>query len=134
MADPHKLHPLYRTVIGVTIALFLCFVAGEQIWKYFRLRNYIGMYAYSFPYALRIIGQKNEYIGQVVDVRWNRTPLDSDDIQGIQPRFLIARETIAGTTETRWYCAYLVTCTTQTPTHFQPSAFPKITLESIAFH
>jgi hypothetical protein len=121
-----------RKIIGVGIGLFLMIVAGEQIRKYFLLQNYIGMYAYSFPYALRIIGQQGEFVGRVIDVHWNNTPFDSDDIRGFQPRFLIARETIAGTTETRWLCVYLVNCATPAPVNYQPSPFPKITYEAIA--
>lgn len=122
-----------RKIVGAGIGLFLMIVVGEQIWKYFQLRNYIGMYAYSFPYALRIIGQKGEYVGRVTDVHWNNTPFDPDDIRGFQPRFLIARETVAGTTESRWLCVYLVECATEAPVRFQPSPFPKITYESFAF-
>ena len=112
--------------------LFLLIVTGEQVWKYIQLRHQIGQYAYSFPYALRIIGKKDQYIGKVVDIRWNSEAIDQDDIRGIQPRYLIARETVAGTTEIRWICAYLVNCATQPPKRYVPSPFPEITTEDIA--
>jgi len=116
-----------RIIIFGGIGLFLLTVGGEQIWKYTLLRGQIGQYAYGYSYAMRNLGVPGQYIGQVTDVRWNALSSYPGDIPGFQPRLSIARETVAGTTETQWFCAYLVNCTNQPPHGYEPSPFPPIT-------
>lgn len=116
-----------RTFVLWGIGLFLLAVAGEQIWKYTFLRGLIGQYAYGYSYATRNLGVPGEYIGRIVEVRWNALASHPGDIPGFQPRLSIARETVTGSTETQWFCAYLVSCTTQPPGEFEPSPFPPIT-------
>jgi len=116
-----------RTIIGLGIGLFLLAVAGGQNWQYTLLRGLIGQYAYGHSYAMRNLGVPDQFIGQVAGVRWNALSSLPGDIPGFQPRLSIARETVAGTTETQWVCAYLVNCTNQPPNGYEPSPFPPIT-------
>ena len=116
-----------RFWVSVGIAVFLLVVACEQVWKYFQLRSRIGTYAYGASYALRNLGKPGRYVGRVVDFRWNASPSYPGDIKGFQPRYLIARETVPGSTESCWLCTYMVTCATKAPAKYQPSPFPPIT-------
>ncbi len=114
---------------GWTIAACLFFaaiVAAEQIWKYRSMQDQIGMYAYSEPQALLQIGQYREYIGRVNDIRWNALPKYPDDLKGYQPRYLIARETLPGVTETQWWSAYFFVLAPTRPLQIKPAPFPPV--------
>ncbi len=113
-------------IAGMTA--FLVILAAEQIWRYQRMRSQIGEYAYSSPFALRQLGQEGDYIGQVVDMRWNIAPVRPEDVKGLQPRYLIARETVPGVTEEQWWCAYLFSLSPAPPAGYRPSPFPKLIL------
>ncbi len=112
--------------MGAGVIAFLGILAAEQAWQYQRIRSHIGEYAYSSPFALRQLGKEGEYIGQVMDMRWNIPPLRPDDVKGLQPRYLIARENVPGATEEQWWCAYLFTLSPDPPTGYRPSPFPKL--------
>ncbi len=116
-----------RAFVQWGIGLFLLTVVSEQIMKYVSLRGLIGQYAYGHSYAMRNLGIPGQYIGRVTGVRWNALASHPGDIPGFQPRLSIARETVVGTTETQWFCAYLVNCTNQPPNENEPSPFPPIT-------
>lgn len=113
-----------RICIGL-LTVFLLAVAVEQWFSYRAMRRQVGQYTYAAGYALQIPGKEGEYIGQIVDTKWNAMPEHEDDIQGFQPRFLIARETVPGVTETKWWCSYLFEVSPDQPQKFKPSPFPK---------
>jgi len=108
--------------------ILLLVIAIEQWLSYHDLQNSIGKYAYSKSYALRTLGKEHQYVGKVIDVEWNSLPRQEKDIEGFQPRLLVARETTAGVTETQWWCAYLLETKDQEPKNFKPSPFPKLRL------
>lgn len=111
--------------IAAVAIMFLAGVGVHQWVSYQQLRANIGKHAYaSVGLALRVIGRKGAYIGQIVDARWNRLPEREDAIQGFQPRYLVARETVEGVTESRWYCTYLIEPRPTPPKSFKPSPFP----------
>lgn len=116
------------TIAVLAIVLLGCVIAIEQWIKYRSLQGTIGMYAYSEPYALRQLGKKGTYLGQVVDFKWNSKPTHDDDVKGYQPRYLIAREVVAGSTETQWWCSYLCSVSDKPPKRFRPSPFPELEL------
>lgn len=113
-----------KTVIG----LFICFLMAvgiQQGLRYHHLREAIGQYAYASPgYGMRSIGKNGQYIGAILDTRWNVLPTQKNDVEGYQPRFLVARETIPGMTETVWLCTYLFTVKPEPPQKYKPSPFP----------
>lgn len=112
----------------IVTGFFICFlfaVGVQQGVRYHQLRDCIGQYAYANPgYGLRMIGKNGQFIGQIIDIRWNALPTRSDDVEGYQPRYLIARETIHGMTETEWFCTYLFTVKQKPPKRYKPSQFP----------
>jgi len=126
--DLKHLVPRWRWWVTGGVIVFFVILVVEQAWRYQWIRSQIGEYAYSSPFALRQLGKEGEYIGQVVDMRWNIPPLRPDDVKGLQPRYLIARETVPGVTEEQWWCAYLFVLSPEPPAQYKPSPFPKLTL------
>ncbi len=116
------------TIVSAVFGFLLLSVLIEQWFSYQNLQNSIGKHAYSKSYALRTLGRENQYIGKVVDVEWNSFPHHKKDIEGIQPRLLVAREVASGATETQWWCAYLFEISDHPPKKYKPSPFPKLTL------
>ncbi len=121
-----RLKPTIKWLAWIGIILFVAAVGIEQTYKYFKMRSQIGSYAYSLSYARRQIGNEKDYIGRVVDIRWNALREHPDDVKGFQPQYLIARETITGVTEEQWWCAYLFICQPTPPINYKPAPFPEI--------
>lgn len=107
------------------LLVFLLAVALQQGIAFLQLKQNVGSYAYAnIGYGLRELGKPGDYIGQVADVCWNRMPDRMSDVEGYQPRYLIAREVAAGVTETQWFCAYLLEIKPAPPANYTPAAFP----------
>lgn len=118
----------HSIVVISLLVFFILIISVEQWLNYRELQNYIGNYAYSDSFALRTLGRYNQYIGEVVDVKWNAFPNQEEDIEGFQPRLLIARETTSGVTETQWWCAYLFQIKDRPPKNYTPTPFPELNL------
>jgi hypothetical protein len=106
-------------------SLFFTLLLVHQLLSAIQLKRDIGLYAYSsVGHALQVIGRKGEYVGTIVDARWNKYADREEEIQGFQPRYLVAREVTSGVTETVWYCAYLIIPSETAPANIKPSPFP----------
>ena len=114
----------FKGWLAICCVLFLVAMAAEQVWKYRTMRVQIGLYAYSVPHALLQLGELDEFIGRVEGFRWNMLPQQPDGIKGYQPRYLIARETVPGVTETQWRCTYFFVLAPTRPIQITPAPFP----------
>ena len=107
------------------LLIFLLAVILQQWAAYLQLRNAVGQYAYAnVGYGLRIVGQEGEFVGKIIDLRWNQMPDRVSDVEGYQPRYLIARETVSDVTETLWFCTYLFDVKDVPPATYTPKPFP----------
>ncbi|MGI6454539.1 MAG: hypothetical protein ACOX5R_02835 [bacterium] len=114
-----------KLVIGITV-LLICGIALEQWFSYQELRKNVGKHAYTtVGYALRMVGRKGEYVGRIIDCKWNSLPASPEDIQGFQPRYLIERQVRPDQMECRWFCTYLFDVRDQPPKKYRPSQFPQ---------
>lgn len=122
LKDQYK--PILQKFLRWGIVAVLIIIGLQQILEYWSMRNHIGKNAYASSYALRQLGEYGKYIGVVKDVKWNALPKQEKDIQGFQPRYLIARETVSGVTKEQWWCAYLFDVSDIAPDQYKPAPFP----------